>query len=532
MRHARTILWAQWRTLVNFASRGGNTAAIVFSTVTYFAWYGFAFIASILTAKAVTMATTPGDLVNAAGPALLAMFGYWQIVPILVASTGASLDLRRLAVYPVTHGELFRLEVLLRLSTGIEMLLLVCGAAAGILLNPALPNAAALAFVPWILFNLFLAAGLRNLLSRLMARRGAREVAILGLAMLLALPQLLIVAGVPPAIEEFFRRAALDWWPWYITARLLFSPFEWTTALALAGWTGAAYWFGRNQFERSFRFDSEAALATPAAASASSWVDRIFRLPGLLLPDPIAAMVEKELRFLSRAPRFRLVFFMGFSFGLIIWLPLAMRGSPEGFFASNYLTFVTVYALMLLGEVSFWNTFGFDRAASQLYFLAPVPFARVLAAKNIAAGIFVFLEISAVAAVCALLRMPLSGAKLAECFAVALVLTLFLLGVGNLGSTYYPRPIDPTHSWKSASGGKFQALLMILYPLLAFPVGLAYMARFAFEADWAFYGVLAVGAAVGLLFYWVAMESAVEAAERRREALIETLSRTDGPLSA
>ena len=45
---------------------------------------------------------------------------------------------------------------------------------------------------------------------------------------------------------------------------------------------------------------------------------------------------------------------MGFSFGLLIWLPLAFRGGQEsdGFFAQNYLTIVSAYALMLLGEVS------------------------------------------------------------------------------------------------------------------------------------------------------------------------------------
>ncbi len=532
LRHARTILWAQWRTLFNYSSRGGNTAALVFAGVTYVMWYGFSVLASILVATVISRAASGEELVAMAAPVMLFMFGYWQVVPILVASTGVGLDLRRLAVYPVTHRELFGLEVLLRLSTAVEMMLIVFGAAVGILMNPSLSRWTVLAVAPWVLFNLFLAAGLRNLLSRLMARRGARELVLFGLVILMALPQLMVVAGVPEPVEQFFRRMATNWWPWQVAARLLFGKFEAATALAMLGWTASAYFFGRNQFERGFRFDEEAARATPGVAAKVRWFDRLYRLPGLFLPDPVGAIVEKELRFLSRAPRFRLVFFMGFSFGLLIWLPMAMRGAPGGFFASNYLTFVTVYALMLLGEVSFWNTFGFDRAAAQLYYLVPVSFSRVLAAKNIAAGIFVFLEISAVATVCSLLRMPLTMGRIVECFAVAAVLTLFLLGIGNMGSTYYPRPVDPTHSWRSASGGKFQALLMILYPVLVFPVMLAYMARFAFGSQWAFYGVLAVGGAFGLLFYWVAMESAVEAAEARKEQIIETLSRGEGPLAA
>ena len=50
----------------------------------------------------------------------------------------------------------------------------------------------------------------------------------------------------------------------------------------------------------------------------------MFRLPALFLPDPVAAIVEKELRSLVRTPRFRLVFIMGFSFGILVWLPLVI----------------------------------------------------------------------------------------------------------------------------------------------------------------------------------------------------------------
>src|SRR5260370_25211368 len=105
-------------------------------------------------------------------------------------------------------------------------------------------------------------------------------------------------------------------------------------------------------------------------------------------------MIEKELRSLVRAPRFRLVFVMGFSFGLVVWLPMALRsrGAHSGF-SDNFLTVVSVYALTLLGQVTYWNAFGFDRSAAQLYFSAPVSLGHVLAGKNITAARIIFLEI-------------------------------------------------------------------------------------------------------------------------------------------
>jgi len=34
--------------------------------------------------------------------------------------------------------------------------------------------------------------------------------------------------------------------------------------------------------------------------------------------------------------------------------------------SDNYLTFVSVYALLLLSDALFWNSFGFDRSAAQV----------------------------------------------------------------------------------------------------------------------------------------------------------------------
>ncbi len=104
---------------------------------------------------------------------------------------------------------------------------------------------------------------------------------------------------------------------------------------------------------------------------------------------------------------------MGFTFGLVIWLPIAFgrSGASRSFLGGNYLTVVSVYSLLLLSEVCFWNSFGFDRSAAQIYFLAPVPFSRVLIGKNLSALLFIVLEILAVTAVCAVLGMPLESGE-------------------------------------------------------------------------------------------------------------------------
>ena len=281
----------------------------------------------------------------------------------------------------------------------------------------------------------------------------------------------------------------------------------------------AAALFGYWQFRTSLSFDAQAASASGIPTSRrDGLVEKFFRLPSLIFRDPLAVLIEKEIRFLVRSPRFRLVFLMGFTFGLVLWLPITLgrNGLAKSPLGTHYLTVVSVYSLLLLSEVCFWNSFGFDRSAAQFYFLAPVPFQTVLIGKNLSAVFFILVEISAVTLVCAGLGMPLKPIRLAEAYSVAAVLTIFLLGAGNLLSIHQARAVNPATSFRTGAAGRVQAMLFVIYPVASIPAGLAYLARWAFDSEIAFFGVLAFDAAVAIIVYRLALHSAVEAAQRLR----------------
>jgi hypothetical protein len=61
---------------------------------------------------------------------------YWQLAPVISAGFGASLDLSKLLIYPIPRRKLFAVEVMLRLTNCAEMLILVAGAAVGLMRNP------------------------------------------------------------------------------------------------------------------------------------------------------------------------------------------------------------------------------------------------------------------------------------------------------------------------------------------------------------------------------------------------------------
>ncbi|HXP88229.1 MAG TPA: hypothetical protein VN841_26095 [Bryobacteraceae bacterium] len=542
MTHARAILWAQWRTMRNFYPRGGVAVTAVVGLI----WYGLWAAASVVAARALADPAAVERLLPALPSGFLLVMLYWQVVPLLMAATGASLDIRKLRAYPIPVHQLFGIEALLRATAGIEMLALLLGATVGVILSPALPAWRALGIVVFAVFNLLLAVGLRDLAARVLAYRRVREILVFVLVLCAGLPQLFLALsrrngppepgpGLRSAVSGAFA-AGESWagWPWTATAGFVAGHHALAQAAILAAWCAGGLAFGWWQFTSSLKFDAEAAGARLEQTSErTSFLDRLYRLPGLLFGDPLAALMEKEIRLLARSPRFRLVFMMGFTFGMVVWLPLAMsrRGLTQEFLGTHYLTAVSVYSLLLLSEVCFWNSFGFDRSAAQFYFLAPIPFSSVLKAKNLSAVCFIALEIGLITAVCAMLGMPLDPAKMSEAYAVAAVMTILLLCAGNLLSVHMARGVNPDSSFRTTAAGRIQAMLFMIYPLAFLPPALAYLARYAFVSQWAFFGVLAFDAAAGLIAYKIALDSAAQAAQRIRESMLEALARGDGPIA-
>ena len=303
------IVWAQWRTMRNHLPRAGKSS-LAFTVGMSAVWYGIwaAGAAGVYALLSDPASRETLDRVLPAG--LFLAFLYLQLIPILMVSTGSSLDMKRLLVYPIPHRQLFTIEVILRLSMAIEMMILLTGAGLGLLRNPALPYWSPLALLPFILFNLLLSAGVRELMGRIFARRRVRELGALILVLAAAVPQVLLLTDWQDKLVRLPAglRLPKNIWPWGATARIALVEGTAADFLVILFWVAVAFAFGRWQFETGLRFDAEAARATATKSETrSGFLDRVYRFPGVLLRDPLAALVEKELRFLSRAPRFRLV---------------------------------------------------------------------------------------------------------------------------------------------------------------------------------------------------------------------------------
>ncbi len=533
--YARAILWAQFRSLRNRLPLV-NKLGLAFTAAAGLAWYSMFVVLAIVAGVLLSNSSEMETIGKVMPGGLILVFLYWLIIPVLLASKGSSLDIRKLLVYPIPSAEFFRLEMLLRLTAAIEVLIVIAGAFFGLLFNSAVPFWGPFALLVFVLFTMSTALGFHDMLGRLMARKGVRELVALLFILVAALPQVLAsrrnVPGSKGGRGLQAIGAAASWmgWPWTAAARLATGHADARAAAILLAWTAAAWIFGRRQFERTLRFDASASGASPALSRRARWTGWFSTWPNALFADPLAAMVEKEIRFLSRASRFRTLFVMGFSFGLLIWWPLAFgrHGQDPGFMARNYVAVVSLYAVLLLSDALFWNVFGMDRSAAQLYFVVPVETTRVLLAKNIAALFFILLETTIAAVICAIVRLPISPAQVAEAYAVTFVATLLLVSIGNITSFYAPRFVDPTKPLRASRSGRIQAMMLIVYPVVAVPLALAYLARYAFDSEAAFFGVVALAAIFGVIVYRLALTSAAQMAAARREEILSALARGAG----
>ncbi len=523
--------------------RFGGRRGAVFSAITGIIWYGI--WTALAFAGAVIVATAEPTMLRQYLPlGFLGVCAYWQLIPILTASVGSGLDLRKLLIYPIPQGRLFLVEVLLRLTTGAEMVLVLLGGGAGLLRNtasggwPQVPRVVC-ALSIFIVFNLLLSSGTRSLLERLLSRRKVREVLTFFLLLLYVVPRLMVQMGVgPKSLGPAGTILDVAGFPWTAAARAALpstlSDSLWTALVSLLAWTLVAFWFARGQFRRNLRYDAIAAQATPMTPSrpaAQAWSERFYRLPELLLPDPLASIIEKELRSLVRTPRFRLAFVTGFTFGLMVWFPMVAGRHSHGQRSQYFLIIVCVYALTMIGQVTYWNCFGFDRSAAALYFAAPQPLSTVLLGKNIASVIFIYMEVLILIGVTAAFGLSAGWYKAVETLIVVGVCALYMLALGNISSVRYPRSLSSERVAHGGASSRFQGLIFLFYPLALLPVILAYGLRYAFESESIFVVMMVLAAAIGGVLYWLAMESAVETGGRRREQILQELSSGEGPVA-
>lgn len=535
----RAIVWAQYRTIRNYLPRTTFGAALM--AILPVLWYGLFVFLAVLVAKLLPLAPV-AQLRQYLPVGLLGLLLFWQIFPVMTMTSGWSLELNKLLVYPIPLRTLFAVEVLLRLTTAPEAVFILLGTICGLLLHQGVPGIWPLALLLYIPFNLFLALTIRDVMLRLFRKKRLREVMVIVIVSISVLPQLLARTSLGVKLKPYFVTAAQGLaTPWFEFSSLaLGSRLLWSLPL-VAAWLVCMYLVAERQFARAMTLDlstsSDSSRKQPAAipigkgsATGTTVFDRLVTFPASFFRDPYAALIEKELRSLLRTPRFRVVLGMATLFSALIFFPMSFGTNGAGFLARNYIAFINTYGMLILGEVLLWNFFGFDRRATQLYYITPVRLAQVVKAKNLVAAIFLLIQTVIVIGIALLLPVRLSAGTVLGGIGISLVTALFFMTVGNYASVSAPRPTDPNQTFKRAAGGKTQVILLGSYVALIIPIGLAYLARWATGEEWVFFAVIGFDLLVAASVYWISFESVVSKGESNREKIIDALSKGADPI--
>src|ERR1700761_706420 len=527
----RAIAWAQMRIARNHLPRTnlGSVLAGLLSLL----WDGLVAAPAIGFAFALP-AVSLSDLRQFLPLGLLIVFLFWQLVPLFTLSSGWSLQLNKLRMYPVREQALFGIEVLLRVTAAPEMIVVLLGALVGLLRNPQVPLLWPLFLLLYIPFNLFLALAIHQLLVQSFERNRFRELFAMLLVSVGVLPQLLLHTPLGHTLKPYLWMIARgEPAPWFEIATFSLGSFAPLRLILLLAWISGFYWLASRQFAKSLLTEETFTPAGPAHRRfpARRLFETLPRLPSRFLRDPMAALVEKELQSLLRMPRFRVLFGMACVFGVLVFVAVTFGDARNNqFVRENPLLLINLYGLLFIGQVLSLNAFGFDRAAAQLYFLAPAPFETVLKAKNLAAGALIFLQAATTLLIALLARIPISPRAILDAAAATAVVALLFLSLGNLMSVAAPRPLDPKQTLRRQAGGKTQLWVLVCSLAMFLLIGFGFLAQWALDTHWALLGVLALEFAIGLIFYRVALDSAVERGLRNRERIIDALSKGASPI--
>lgn len=522
------------------ASRNGLGLSLLISSLWYGVWLSLAGVCWV-TPHYIGVA----DIEEALPGLLLFAMGYWQLSPIVTLSLGVSIDMRKLTYYPVPTPTLFFVECLLRIWTGVEIIIVLGGLFLGLMTaGSAHPTLLAISFVLFVTLNVFISAGMRNLIERIFRKRLLREAVLVLLVTATVLPQMIFYSTKFRSVAQLAVRNQVEIPLWIsppgLSAALAKGQATTPDVLILLAMIIGSALFGYLTFASTNRLAaSESAADQAPRPAAQGAFDKVFgpltaRVLGML-PDPVGALTEKEIKYLWRSPRFRTPFVMGFTFAVIAWVPILHQiKAPYGdLMRASAPSMILMYAFLLLGPVLFLNRFGFDRGASRFYFWMPLEVNQLLLAKNLATVFFCYCELFLILAICSVVGMQITARSIVEAIFIGAISLLWLLAVGNQMSVRGPVPSNPDRvSHSSGSNGMRFVVQFFAFPFSLAPVFAALAYRLFGGSELGFVSILSAAACGGVITYYLSFWNASAYGLTNRETIVGRLSSGQGPLAA
>jgi ABC-2 type transport system permease protein len=532
----------RWHMFVNgLRSRRGKMELA--SRVIVTAAFGFGGFGAFMGATVASWYVVSHDQAEILAVPMWVVFFFWQVFPVMATAFTNNPDSSELLRFPLTYRSFF----LIRLAYGFFDPASALGSVGlfGILIGvtiarPWLFPWSFLVLITFALFNLVLMQTLFAWLERWLAQRRTREV--MGILFVLFMLSFQLIGPMTQRyqrrpnpqfkqIVEFATQAQSALPPGLAADAIAQAAREQymtglTSLLFLGSLTIAIGYLLHLRLRQQFRGENLSEVAArPATTAPAQSVPIGWNLPGL--PQSVAAVFEKEIRYLLRSGPMLLTLIMPIFMLIIFRLgPMSQLRHASFFTRAPDMAFPVsaAYALLVLTNLVF-NSFGGDAAGMQFFYASPATFQHIALGKNLMhAFILAANTLLAWIAVTTFYGPPAPAISIATLaglfFAAPLNFT-----VGNLLSLYSPKKRDfATFGRQNAS----QTTVLVSFGMQIVTVGIGAavfaIARF-YHNLWIASLIFLALAVVSIIVYVVVLGRINGIALERRETLLAELCR-------
>jgi ABC-2 type transport system permease protein len=385
---------------------------------------------------------------------------FWQLFPLMAIAFTENFDSSDLLRFPLSYRSYFLVRLTygsIDAGTAIGVLWLL-GITVGIgVARPNLVIWAALVLLAFALLNVLLARMIFAWIERWLATRRTREV--IGVVFFLLVLSVQLILPLLDHYGETGRPRVTRLIGHLLTGGRFLPPGLVAEAISHAGRGELAgslaafallFLYGvvilwllhlrlRSQYRGEYLSETTRRPASPGGRQRARLGWSVAGVSGR-----VAAIFEKELRYLLRSSPMLITLIMPVFVLVIFRLTPGKAGTDESFLAhASDLAFPigTGYGLLALTNLVY-NIFGADGGGIQFFFVSPVSFREIVFAKNLAQATVLGLETVLVwIAVCLLFRAPAIGLTLSTLSGLLFAASVNF-AAGNLLSFYSPKKYD------------------------------------------------------------------------------------------
>jgi hypothetical protein len=467
------------------------------------------------------------------------IFCWWQLFPIVAAGFGAVFEFRTLLRFPLSFTAFYIIGLAYGLAdfTGLAafcwiIAILLGVAAAKVTLLPAILLLAAL----FVLLNVALERLLGSWIERMLARRRTRELFFAGFILLMVSLQFMgpligrYTSSAGPWISHALPYVA--YFPASLVGKGLSAASEGNYAdfaIAAAALVGYVLFFGGLlwvRFAAQYRGEELSEAAAPErAVRGTARQKTVLDALGLLSPQ-VAAVVRKEVRYLTRNGFAALVLFLPpiLVFALISQFSLLHFMGSKGVSPGLFFPGLVAYIVLILMAPAY-NSFAYENTGVQTYFTAPLRFRNVFLGKNFVQVCLIATELTlCIAAFC--YRVGVPPAPIFVATIAAIVFTVIgQLSIANWSSLSFPRKLafGQVHGQRQS---RMAVLVAFGAQILLFGISSLVLALGRWTGDqWLPAKAFALLSAAAFGGYVASLDALTSYAEKKKEKLIEALCR-------